>query len=251
MSCLFFVIDEPTSYGALFINSLLGASTISTSAWFDRMFNIRDNSTGLDVDFMSYASYAQTEANGDALTDQAIFLQRTQNTFATFFKHFVSSSVSLQTGGWAYQPIDARLDDLAPPAPVNHSQIMPGGQVPLKFSDYPPQNTVRVTTATKSSRVEMLKINPIAFWVSIAILVWLSLTIVIVAVFQKWHLGALKRNVESVADYLVLIAGSPKLLRLVREQGVKRVAESDIRTRLGWFMGEDGRQRWGIEVVGP
>jgi hypothetical protein len=213
------------------------------------MFNIRDNYTGLDLDFMSYASYTQTGGNGDALTDQATFLNHTQNTFSTFFKHFVSSSVSLQTGGWAYQPIGARLDDLAPPAPVNHSQIMPGGQVPLKFSDYPPQNTTRVTTATKSSRVEMLTVNPIAFWISIAILSWLSFTIVIIAGFQKHHLGALKRNVESVADYLVLIADSPRLLRLVREKGVERVAKSDIRTRLGWFMGEDGRQRWGVEVV--
>jgi hypothetical protein len=47
-----------------------------------------------------------------------------------------------------------------------------------------------------------------------------------------------------------LVAGSERLLALVRERGVEELMKDDsIKTSLGWFSCEDGRMRWGIEVT--
>jgi hypothetical protein len=58
------------------------------------------------------------------------------------------------------------------------------------------------------------------------------------------------RNVECVADMLVLIAGSERLLAVIREKGVDIILKEDkILTRLGWFRDPDGMMRWRVELV--
>jgi len=92
--------------------------------------------------------------------------------------------------------------------------------------------------------------NPVATWLLIGILIWLTITTLILAAVQRLYLGPMIRNVESIANVLVLVAGSSKLLKLVRERGVEKLTNNrDTYTRLGWFTGEDGQKRWGIEVV--
>jgi len=219
----------------------LGASTIGSA------FNIQNNETGLNLDFMSYVSYAQAGRDPVALLDPNIFLEYTQKTFSIFFQNFVSSTVSLQTGGWAYQDIGEHLD-VGPPVPNNYMQMVPGGRLAKNSSEFAPQNTSRIAVATVSFNIEMLKMNTVAFWVSITILIWLTITMSIITALQRWHLGSLRRNVESVADVLVLIAGSSKLLSAVKDEGVGKITRGDMHTKLGWFTGDDGRLRWGIEV---
>jgi hypothetical protein len=240
------------------LNRLNQAPSLGPSSWTDNfddmVFNIRDNRTGLNLDFMSYASYIQTGSEPSALLDETTLIQQTQKMFTLYFQHYASQTVSLQTGGWAYQPIGANIDGLGPPAPSTLLQVVPGSDTLRNSSDFhfASQNTDRIATATVSTRVEVLKMNHIAFWVSISILAWLTATTAAIAALQKRHLGNLIRNVESMADVLVLIAGSPKLLRLMEERGFEELQKANVYTKLGYFVGGDGRLRWGIEIVdGP
>jgi len=60
----------------------------------------------------------------------------------------------------------------------------------------------------------------------------------------------MQRNIECIADVLVLIAGSERLLAIIREQGIYTILKEDkILTRLGWCRDPDGTMRWRIEVV--
>lgn len=67
---------------------------------------------------------------------------------------------------------------------------------------------------------------------------------------QQRYLGGLIQDMECIADVLVLIAGSNRLLALVREKGMDAIMKEDkIHTRLGWFEDSEGKKRWGIEVA--
>jgi hypothetical protein len=215
----------------------------------DNVFNIRNNETGLNLDFMSYASYIRAGKDGQALADQSTLIRHTQETFATFFQQYVSSNYSFMDGGWAYQPVGGNLNDLGAVVNGTFRQIAPGGKPAVKFRDLPPQNTERTATATMSTRVEVLDMNRNAFWLCFAILIWLIITVLIVCALHKWDFGKLGHDIESIADTLVLVAGSERLLAAVREHGVQGLMGSNVRTRLGWFSDKDGRMRRGIEVV--
>lgn len=198
---------------------------------------------------MSYAAYVQAGRDASSLLDEDTLLEETQNVFMMFFQHYVNSSVSLETGGWAYQPIGANLEGLGPAIPGTISSRADGGCLAVDVSDLPPQNTQCTTEATVSSRVEVLRINNVAFWISLSLLIWLTITTIIIAALQRWYFRDIHRNVECIADVLVLVAGSERLLALVREKGIDRLMQADIKTRLGWFRPESGKMRYGIEVV--
>jgi hypothetical protein len=97
--------------------------------------------------------------------------------------------------------------------------------------------------------VEVLDMNREAFLVCLAILCWLVLTVLIVAALHRRTFDGLNHNVESIADTLVLIAGSERLLAAVKEHGVQGLIGADVKTRMGWFRAQDGRMRRGIEIV--
>ena len=175
----------------------------------DMVFNVRDNRTGINMDYMSYASYLQVGKNPETLLDETALLEQTQKTFSLFFQHFASSGVSLETGGWVYQPIGSNLDSLPPPAP---------GFEPKDGKDrtYRRLNTNRTTEVTVTTNVELLRMNKVATWISLSILVWLTVTTILIAALQRRYFGSV-RKMETVADGLMLVAGSTKLLELVRE----------------------------------
>ncbi|KAI2481643.1 hypothetical protein Ptr902_07438 [Pyrenophora tritici-repentis] len=57
------------------------------------------------------------------------------------------------------------------------------------------------------------------------------------------------RNVECIADVLVLIAGSERLLAVIREKGMDTIIKEDkVLTQIGWFRDEDGTIRWRIDL---
>ncbi|CAI6338340.1 unnamed protein product [Periconia digitata] len=252
-----------TSYGVLFLNSLLRASRqvswTVTNMEYDRSlkyeqvddnaFNIRNNYTGLNLDFMSYASYIQAGKDVNALNDATTLIKHTQKTFTTFFQHYVSSSFSMEDGGWAYQPIGTSLKDVGSPAPGSIAELAPNGAKAVPVSKLPASYTQRTTEAMVTTRVEVLRMNRIAFYVCIAILSWLSATALAIMVRQRSYFNNLRRDIECVADVLVLVAGSERLLALVRDKGVDGLKGQNVSTRLGWFRDVDGRMRWGIEVV--
>jgi hypothetical protein len=214
----------------------------------DQAFNMRDNTTGLNLDFMSYAAYAQVGFNPTALLDPETLTRTSQKVFSTFFQHFISNNLSHELGGYVYQPIGTNLS-VNPPAKGMPIQHTPDGSVAPKFEDIF-RNTNETTTATISTPVEVLRMNPIAFWIATSILIWLIITIIILASVQRKYYGGMMRNVECIADVLVLIAGSERLLQVIREKDIDTILKEDkILTRLGWFRDADGTMRWRIEIV--
>ena len=254
------------SYGRLFMASMLtaadtlhigGAAHIggyTTEDLNDNTYNIRDEINGLNMDFMTYAMYAMAHKNPTALLDPETFNKLAQKTFTTFFQHYVSNSISTQTGGWAYQKINASLpSDLGLIIELENGYFSEKGATASKYQDnmHPISHTNRTVAAKVSQRVELLQMNAVAVWLSIAILGWLILTTVIVAVLQKRYFGSLVRNVDCLGDVLVLIAGSANFLEVVREMQAGRLSARDVeqlRTRLGWFVDSEGGLRWGIEL---
>lgn len=215
---------------------------------FEKFFNMKDNTTGFNVDFMSYASYAQTGSDPTALLDGEALIAQSQKVFSTFFKHYVGSKISLDTGGWAYQPIGLDLKVKEPYSDI--PQLLPNGTVAPRFEDVPLPNTNRTVSATLSTQVPVLRINVVAFWVAAAIMAWLLATLLVFAALQRRYLGGMRRNIECMTDVFVLVAGSKRLLQLIEEKGVDALMKEDnIYTVLGWFRDDDGVMRWRIEVV--
>jgi hypothetical protein len=251
------------SYGVFFLRALLRAACLdrlestqmveyhqeNNDRIEDKVFNMRDNRTGMNADFMSYATYAQVGFDPDAMLDPQIFLKTSQRIFSTFFQHFVNSKISHETGSWAYQPLDAVLD-ANPPMSGQAVPLTPNGTEAPRFQDVPSRVTDRIAQATLSTRVEVLRINPVAFWISTSILVWIIITLVVFTAMQRRYLGSMQRNTECIADVLVLIAGSERLLTVIKEKGIDTILKEDnISTRLGWFRDPDGTMRWRVELV--
>lgn len=107
------------------------------------------------------------------------------------------------------------------------SQYIPDGSVAPKFEDI-----VCSTSATKAvtitTWVEVLTMNPVAFWLATSILIWLTITIVIVASVQRKYHAGMMRNVECIADVLIPIAGSERLLEIIRRQGMNDLIKDKI-----------------------
>lgn len=218
----------------------------------DNTYNIRDEINGLNMDFMTYSMYTLAGRDPKRLSDPDTFNELAQRTFATFFQHFVSNEISMETGSWGYQKINASLPKELGPGLEIENNYLPGTKA-SKHQDvmHPISHTNRTVEARLTRRVELLQMNSVAVWLSISIMAWLIITTVVVALLQKRYFGSLVRNVECLGDVLVLIAGSTNLLQVVREiQAGRLLPESyeHLRTKLGWFVDEDGGLRWGVEM---
>lgn len=217
----------------------------------DLYYAFRDVNAGLELDFMSYASWIRSGKNNSVLLDEKSLRYHTEKTMSLFFQLFVSK------GGWAYQSIGQTLPDVG--YPFQETTLLsttPDGQRAVNVSDLPSQNTRRTgDTAMILENVDVLRMNPIATFLCVAILVWLLGTTVVVAFLQKKYIELELRigNAQCIADVLALVAGSPKLLQRIRDRGVNSLLKSDdMYCQLGWFKSESGEMRWGIEVVdGP
>ncbi|KAF2122407.1 hypothetical protein BDV96DRAFT_594294 [Lophiotrema nucula] len=257
-----------TSYGVKFLGALLGAAHLldiggveNTYRYrfynedllmgrvqdgvFDDTFVVRDQVNGLNLDFPSYAMYNLVNRDPTALLDQETLLNLTQRTFSTYFQHFVSTGWDVQNGGFAYQRIGEKLDSRAE-APWQYTGPA--------IKPYPELNTNRTAVARVSNRIEVLKMNAVATWLSIGILIWLALTTLIIAALQRTYLSSVIRNFESPADLLVAIASSENLLNLVQQHDLRKFdglrKSRDVEARLGWFRDSTGSKKWGVEIVG-
>jgi hypothetical protein len=240
------VTDVTASYGILFLNSLLGTADRIGGIGDERIdqnaFAFRDQNNGISMDLMTYSMYLLAEKNPEALLNYTILATYADRTFQTFFQHFVNSKLSLDKGGPVYQPIgDNSMESIGPP--------LENGTV-VAAPKYPVLNTSRTITASMSHRIRVLHMNVIATYLSTAILIWLIFTTLVVLCLQRKYTRFMNRDVQLIADMLVLVAGSDNLLELVAQKGVELKKSKDIQTMLGWFQGRDGQVRWGVEVVG-
>jgi len=240
-------LNITASYGVLFLDSLLGTVDRKSGNLAEKLdenaFSFRDQDNGMAMDLMTYSMFTLADKNPEALLNFTTLAAHADRTFQTFFQHFVNNGLSLTKGGYAYQPInDNSLEALRRPMGENGTLIAD--------KKFPALDTSRTVTASVSHRIRVLHMNTIATYLSTAILIWLILTTIIVLCLQRRYTSFMNRDVQLIADMLVLIAGSDNFLELVAEKGVELKRNKDIKTMLGWFRDRDGQVRWGVEVVG-
>ncbi|RYC64314.1 hypothetical protein CHU98_g1918 [Xylaria longipes] len=257
-------VNMTTSHGILFILGLLGAADLenlvgattlrgvpggdsfysfSTAERLDEQtFNIRE--LGLNVDYMTYAMLSLVNNNHSALLDGEILKETAQQTFTTFFQHFVNNKISMTSGGYLYQSLDERF-----PADIGEPYFPT--RPPTNGSDNDSNSTDRIAHVTISRPMEILSMSGPAAWICISILSYLIITCVLLAVASKSYNRLLLRKVDSIADIAFLIAGSPRLLKLAKERSLESLKHDDtIKAKLDWFVTDQGDLRWGIEVAG-
>ena len=230
-------LNVTTSFGVLFLGSMMGSAN---RQFDDNAFVFRDKEYGIDMDLMTNTMYAMAGKDAEALLDYTTFTVLADRTFQTFFQQFVNSGLSLAEGGFTYQPVnDKSIEDLSRPIDAN-------GTVLSKRETIPTRNI----SASVSTRIRVLHLNTIATYLSTAILVWLTVTTFIIICLQRNYTSSMVRDVQLIADMLVLVAGSDNFLELVEERGIALKKDREVQTMLGWFKDKDGEVRWGIEVVG-
>ncbi|KAL5385541.1 hypothetical protein DPSP01_004655 [Paraphaeosphaeria sporulosa] len=249
------LLNVTTSFGVLFFDTLFGAAdrtgiTIgggTAPANFetltDNVFNFRDVANGLNMDLMTYSMYAMAGRDSSALLNYTTLVTNANRTLQTFFQHFVQAGVSMTTGGYAYQGVEDRtMTDLGRAIDTNGA--------PISQPVYSVYHAERTGMATVTSRIQILYMNPVATFLSVGILTWLIGTAVVIICLQRRYTRSMMRNVEVIADVLVLIAGSDNFLSLVQERGIAIKQDRKVCTKLGWFKDRRGQVRWGVEVVG-
>lgn len=257
------------SYGVLFISSILNAAGLEVLHRFPSLkrslavqdiseqgvFHFWNGRTGMDFDPMSYAAYLRNGQNASALLDAQTLLHSVQATLSLFFRHFVHMGMSTSNGGLAYQKIGEVLKDVGYPLPeTTLPQIMPGGLSAVNISDLPPQKTDQLSNqATVSRHTEILRMNVVATWLCISILVWLLGSTILVAMLHRQYLalGSIIPDIEGIEELATVVLESRELLKLVRAHGVDNLNEdTNMRYRLCSVSGEDGQEKWKVEVVG-
>lgn len=204
---------------------------------------------GLNVDFMTHAMYRMANKDPKALLNVSTLQRLAETTFSTFFQHYVSSNVSMEKGSWAYQRTNAGLSPdfgLAMNTTTGNASAEQEVWHPISHAN-------RTVVAQVITPIELLRVDLTAVWHSSGILVWLLVSAVIVAGMQRRYFKGMVRNVECMADVLVLVAGLERLLRVLREKGVDELKRGDEKysARLGWFIDSNGRMRWGVEIAEP
>lgn len=239
-----------TSFGIMFVDALLGladrrhtAGISYTEPVNENAFVYRDKKRGFNMDLMTHSMFTLADKDPEALLNYTTLTKHADRTFQTFFQHFVNSGLSLNKGGYAFQPInDDSMSSIGRPVDANGTYI--------DEKTYTKLNSDRTLEATVSKRIRVLHMNTVATYLSTAILIWLIFTTLVIVCLQRQYTRFLNRDVHLIADMLLLVAGSDNLLDIIEEQGVKLKRNKDIKTMLGWFKDRDGQVRWGIEVVG-
>ncbi|KAI0901387.1 hypothetical protein F4806DRAFT_492275 [Annulohypoxylon nitens] len=243
-------VNITTSYGILFMTGLLGAAdmsnfmgdveswNIATENLDDQTFNIRE--PGLNVDLMTYSMLSLVDYDHEALLDPDTLQSTAQRAFTALFQNYASNNVSYTSGGYVFQsPNEALPSDLDTPVPSNNNK-----RADASSSD-------SSITLHVQRPVELLKMSKAAAWICMLILGYLIVATVILTVASRRYTRMLLRKIDSIADVIVLMAGSEKLLKGAREKSKAQLkADRVTKAKLGWFTGADGTQRWGIELVG-
>ncbi|OTA99510.1 hypothetical protein M426DRAFT_67631 [Hypoxylon sp. CI-4A] len=239
-------INITTSHGILFMTGLLGAADLSDFAGTDlsyttasedisdQTFNIRQ--PGLNADLMTYSMLSLVDYNHDALLDPETLERTAQKAFSALFQNFASNNVSFETGGYVFQP---------------PSEALPSDLDTIYSKRDDASSSADTVTLDVSRPVELLKMSKPAAWICMVILGYLIVVSVVLTVASRAYTKMLLRKINSLADVVVLMAGSEKLLQLAREKSLDELQrDHNIKARLGWFTGADGQARWGIELVG-
>ncbi len=275
------------SYGTLFMDALYNAarcaSIMDTGASVglyysdedlsDRTFNFR--LSGLNLDYMSYAMFLLVQRSPQALLDLVTLQTVAKDVFSTFFQHYASTNVTLADGGRVFQPIGATLPFGLPPI-LNSST----GQVSSYQDTAVHTNTNRTVEAVVQTPVNELVMSLPAVVICLAILAFLAFITVLVYFRYAAYFKGLPRDVDTLASIIAFVYDSPKLQEWVaanehilnpgetasRRRKTTNSTRGDysnlkmdenraagkgldeVTTGLGFFQGEQGVARWGVEL---
>ncbi|KAF2117029.1 hypothetical protein BDV96DRAFT_571440 [Lophiotrema nucula] len=233
-----------TSYGVYFLSSLLAAAQLRGGG----LYQVQDPKEGTNFDFMSQSMYIMTNKTPSILLNATNLASYSEQTFQSFFQHFVSRNISFDGTSMAYQPIGDTMPDLGNRTVFNFNSSAYKERMQHP-APYPTLQTNRSAVALVSTKIEVLRMNDVATYLSIGILIWLIVTTVIITILQRPYLRPLLRNIECLADVIVLVAGSDDLLALAVERGTDGLVDDhEHNVKLRWF-GEEERKRWGIELL--
>ncbi|KAK6002785.1 hypothetical protein QM012_001535 [Aureobasidium pullulans] len=261
------------SWGYLFWDALLNSGRASEvdmnketeystmpESLSDRSFNFRV--TGLNVDFMTYSMLALANNSKNALLDADTFMGLANQTFGTFFKHFVSDHVTSDSGGGAYQPIGEKLPwSLGPMVTYNSSSgeyQISGDQGALALENQTAPSSSFIN-ATIHIPVEQLVMSSVSVYFCLSLLAFIFLVTVVMYIVNHNRIKQLPRNVDTLASTLAFVHGSEKLLAWTATAPKTKPwykallpAKSNTpipKARIGNFKSSDGIERWGIELV--
>ena len=199
------------------------------------------------MDLMTYCMYTLANKDPEAMKNETILADLVNRVFQIFFQHFISTNLSTTEPSWAYQPVGAQAENLGDQLFYNRSEGYMRRVPPPTYLD---QKTNRSVDVVIQYETEVLKMNAVATWLTIAIASLLAVGTTAALIMQRSYLKPMRRNIECIADVLVLIAGSERLLKLARQGGLEKgKASDDVVLKLGWFKTKAGEKRWGIELV--
>jgi hypothetical protein len=226
-----------------------GAASKDPEDDFEAPYTVQDGENHLTMDFLTYCMLVLANKDPKAMANDTLFSTMVNQVYQTFFQYFVSAYNTLENPSYAYQRVGAKL-----PADIGTRIVIDFDNARMQVGEpitYPDSQTNSTTEATVLREVEVLMLNKVATGLCIGVLGLLILFTIVFACIQRSFLRPLHRNVECVADVMVLLAGSKRLLALVGKlEGEEFEAVADKRLRLGWFKTRDGEVRWGIELVG-
>ena len=249
--------DVGLRYGWLFIQALLtaadpvdvgatgGGGSLTTAPQDPTVRTFNFETTGVNMDFMSYSAYALVEKDPLALLDPERLYAVSNEVFSTFFQHFVADNVTAEDGSYGFQPINATV---------------PAGLGPIAneyengSAAYQDRNPAHHLSPTINARmqigIEELHMSPTAVYICLVILAFLAATTIWIYTRHQQYFKALPRDVDSLASVLGFVYGSPRLLEWVEEHkhekdwGVKKGGREPV-ARMGWFESS----KWGIELL--
>ena len=236
----------------------------------DKTFNFR--LPGLNLDYMSFAMFSLVQRNPQALLDPMTLQTVANDVFSTFFQHYATANVTLANGGNVFQSIGATLPFGLPPV-INASSDR--GNSFYQNTDIR-ANTSRTVKATVSTPVTGLVFSPIAATFSLAILAFLAFITVLVYFPYASYFKGLPRDVGTLASVIAFVYDSPRLQAWVaanehtlfsgepsRKNGNVKCGDDsqmereesravskldELTVGLGFFRGDKGVARWGLEL---
>ena len=236
----------------------------------DKTFNFR--LPGLNLDYMSFAMFSLVQRNPQALLDPITLQTVANDVFSTFFQHYATANVTLADGGNVFQSIGATLPFGLPPI-VNASSDQ------VNSFNHDPDvraNTSRTVKAIVNTPVVELVFSPVAANLSLAILAFLAFITVLVYFPYASYFKGLPSDVGTLASVIAFVYDSPRLQEWVaanehtlfsgkparkkgnvkceddnqtEKEGSQAVSDMDeVTVGLGFFRGDKGVARWGVEL---
>jgi hypothetical protein len=200
---------------------------------------LRSNSMGIET-----ASYERCMSH----TATIVETETRTSTYTTITRKQSSSiNVALPT------PISAA------PGSGSHVTVSPTAPIHKRTDTATaPGNTI---AAKVSVHTETLVISPVALFLSVTILAILLVFTIVIYVVQNNQLKLLPRDFDSPASLLAAVYASEKLKswaaqRVVTQKGARweKIRENldhePVAASMGYFSGADGKEHWGIELVG-